>query len=62
MRMADEMLVIAIDGKEVYRYPLDDMMQLEAFRDRIQPNGDVLPVWKIFKGASFSGYRYRRVK
>ena len=60
VRMADEMLVIAIDGKEVYRYPLDDMLQLEAFRDRIQPNGDVLPVWKIFKGTSFSGYRYRR--
>ena len=55
-------LVVEVDGKEVYRYPLADMRPLEIMRYRIQPNGDVFPVWKIFEGTSFSGYRYRRVK
>ena len=56
------MLVVSVDGKEVYRYPLADMRPLEIFRYRIQPNGDVFPIWKVFEGTSFSGYRYRRVK
>ena len=34
---------------------------MSQMRDRIQPNGDVLPVWKLFKNTSFSNYRYRRV-
>ena len=62
VKTSDGMLAITIDGKEVYRYPLADMRPLEVFRRRIQPNGDVLPVWKIFEGTSFSGYRYRRIK
>jgi hypothetical protein len=32
------------------------------FRDNVQPDYSVLPVWKVFKNTSFSGYRYRRVE
>lgn len=62
VKTTDGALVVEVDGKEVYRYPLADMRPLEIMRYRIQPNGDVFPVWKIFEGTSFSGYRYRRVK
>ena len=54
-------LSVAIDGKEVYSYPLEKMMRLSAMRDRVQPDGSVLPVWKVFRNTSFSGYRYRRI-
>jgi hypothetical protein len=36
-------------------------LDFSEMRDRIQPNGDVLPVWKVFTGSSFSDYRYRRL-
>lgn len=55
----DGKLQISIDGKIVYSSSLDDMMDLSEMKDRIQPNGDVLPLWKVFTGSSFSGYRYR---
>ena len=58
---AEGRLAVSIDGQEVYSYPLDKMMRLSGMRDRVQPDGSVLPVWKLFKNTSFSGYRYRRV-
>ena len=54
-------LEIFIDGKLVYSSMLDDIINVSYMRDRIQPNGDVLPVWKVFTGSSFSDYRYRRL-
>ena len=58
---AEGRLAVSIDGQEVYSYPLDKMMRLSGMRDRVQPDGSVLPVWKLFKNTSFSGYRYRRI-
>ena len=55
-------LVVVVDGDEVYRSPLDDMRAIDVMRYRIQPDGNVFPVWKIHRGTSFSGYRYRRVE
>ena len=55
-------LVVVVDGAEVYRSPLDDMRAIDVMRYRIQPDGNVFPVWKIHRGTSFSGYRYRRVE
>ena len=57
---ADGRLEIAIDGNVVYKAPLDEVMRVSQMSDRIQPNGDVLPVWKLFSATSFDGYRYRR--
>lgn len=57
----DGSLLVVVDGKEVYRAAIDDMMELEQYSDRIQRDGMVYPVWKVFKGATFSGYRYRKV-
>jgi hypothetical protein len=37
-------------------------MEVSEMSDRIQPNGDVLPVWKLFRNTAFDGYRYRRCK
>ena len=57
----DGRLAVYIDGREVFSTSIDEMMLLSGMRDRIQPDGSVLPVWKIFKNTAFSGYRYRRV-
>ena len=54
-------LEIFIDGKVVYSLVLEEALDFSEMRDRIQPNGDVLPVWKVFTGSSFSDYRYRRL-
>ena len=54
-------LEIFIDGKVVYSSVLEETLDFSEMRDRIQPNGDVLPVWKVFTGSSFSDYRYRRL-
>ena len=50
-----------IDGKVVYSSVLEEALDFSEMRDRIQPNGDVLPVWKVFTGSLFSDYRYRRL-
>ena len=57
----EDKIEIFIDGKIVYSSMLDDIINVSYMRDRIQPNGDVLPVWKVFTGSSFSDYRYRRL-
>jgi hypothetical protein len=57
----EDKIEIFIDGKLVYSSMLDDIINVSYMRDRIQPNGDVLPVWKVFTGSSFSDYRYRRL-
>ena len=57
----DGRLAVYIDGREAFSTSIDEMMLLSGMRDRIQPDGSVLPVWKIFKNTAFSGYRYRRV-
>ena len=61
VKTAGGRLEITIDGNTVYGAELDEMMEVEEMRDRIQPNGDILPVWKLFKNTAFSGYRYRRI-
>ena len=61
LKTTDGKLSISVDGNEVYSAPLDESTDMSRMRDRIQPNGDVLPVWKLFKNTSFSNYRYRRV-
>lgn len=61
LKTVDGRLSISIDGKEVYGIPLDDTSEVSQMRDRIQPDGSVLPVWKVFRNTAFSGYRYRRV-
>jgi hypothetical protein len=59
---AEGKLEIFIDGKVVYSSVLEEALDFSEMRDRIQPNGDVLPVWKVFEGSSFSDYRYRRIE
>ena len=54
-------LVVSVDGNVVYEASIDEVMEVSAMSDRIQPNGDVLPVWKLFRNTAFDGYRYRRV-
>ena len=53
-------LVVSVDGNVVYEASIDEVMEVSAMSDRIQPNGDVLPVWKLFRNTAFDGYRYRR--
>ena len=57
----DGRLAVSIDGCEVYSSSVGEMMRISGMRDRIQPDGSVLPVWKLFKNTAFSGYRYRRI-
>ena len=55
-------LVIEIDGREVYSDSLDRMLELMSYAVRFQPDGRVLPVWKLRPNTSFSGYRYRVIE
>ena len=52
-------LKIAIDGKLVWECGIDEMLSVSRMRDRVQPDGSVLPVWKVFRNTAFSGYRCR---
>ena len=52
-------LKISIDGKPVWECAIDEMLGNSKMRDRIQPDGSVLPVWKVFRNTAFSGYRCR---
>ena len=61
MKVGKENLVIFIDGKEVYSCPTEELINNEEMANRIQPDGSVLPVWKVFENTSFSDYRYRRI-
>ena len=54
-------LTVNVDGKMVWSVPAVEAMGVGKFRENIQPDGSVLPVWKVFKNTSFSGYRYRLV-
>ena len=54
--------IVEIDGKEVYRRTMKSLMALEGQNDRVQPNGNVFPVWKLYDGTAFRNYRYRRLK
>ena len=62
MRWDEQRLVVKVDGREVWSVPTQTIMKVREFRDNIQPDYSVLPVWKVFKNTSFSGYRYRRVE
>lgn len=55
-------LKISIDGKPVWECTIDEMLGNSKMRDRIQPDGSVLPVWKIFRNTAFSGYRCKVVE
>jgi hypothetical protein len=55
-------LVVSVDGNVVYEASIDEVMEVSEMSDRIQPNGDALPVWKLFRNTAFDGYRYRRSK
>ena len=62
IRTTGGLLRIDIDGKEVYSVPLEEIRGLEDYGRRIQPDGKVQPIWKLFSNTSFSGYRYRMIK
>ena len=62
MRWDEQRLVVKVDGREVWSVPTQTIMKVREFRDNVQPDYSVLPVWKVFKNTSFSGYRYRRVE
>ena len=54
---------VEIDGKAVYALPMKDLLDVDYQRDRLQyPSGEVMPVWKVYRGSAFSGYRYRLIK
>ena len=61
LRWDDQRLSVSVDGKEVWSVPTHEAMAVRNFRDNIQPDFSVLPVWKVFDNTSFSGYRYRLI-
>ena len=61
LRWDEQRLSVSVDGREVWFVPTQDAMAVSNFRNNIQPDYSVLPVWKVFANTSFSGYRYRRV-
>ena len=62
IRTTDGLLRVDVDGQEVYSVPLDEIRGLELYRCRIQPDGKVQPIWKLFSNTAFSNYRYRIVE
>ena len=61
LRWDEQRLSVSVDGKEVWSIPTQEAMSVYKFRDNIQSDYSVLPVWKVFGNTSFSGYRYRRL-
>ena len=61
LRWDEQRLSVGVDGKEVWSVSTQEAMAVRNFRDNIQPDYSVLPVWKVFDNTSFSGYRYRRL-
>lgn len=61
LRWDEQRLTVSIDGNEVWSMPTSEAMSVYNFKSNIQSDGSVLPVWKVFKNTSFSGYRYRRI-
>lgn len=53
---------VEIDGAEVYRRTMKSLMDIDYQSDRVQPNGNVFTVWKLYDSTAFKGYRYRRLK
>ena len=62
LAFGSEELSVTVDGKVVWKMPIEEALSQYQLRDNIQPDGTVLPVWKTFKNTSFSGYRYRRLQ
>ena len=62
LRWDEQRLSVSVDGREVWSVPTKTIKNVQRFCDNIQPDYSVLPVWKVFKNTSFSGYRYRRVE
>lgn len=62
IRTTEGLLRIDIDGKEVYKVDLEEIRGLHCYRDRIQPDGKVQPIWKLFSNTAFSNYRYRVIE
>ena len=60
LKTGPEEVVITVDGEKLLNSPCRDFFASGEFGNCIQPNGDVLPVWKLFKNTAFDGYRYRR--
>ncbi len=60
LKTGPDEVVITVDGEELLNSPCRDFFAPGEFGDCIQPNGDVLPVWKLFRNTAFDGYRYRR--
>lgn len=62
VRWDDEGITVTVDGKKIWSVTTETLLSVSDMRDRIQPDFSVFPVWKVFKGASFDGYRYRLIK
>ena len=61
LRWDEQRLSVSVDGRAVWSVPTQEAMSVRKFRENIQPDYSVLPVWKVFDNASFSGYRYRLI-
>lgn len=61
LRWDEQRLSVSVDGREVWSVPTQEVMSVSRFRENIQSDYSVLPVWKVFGNTSFSGYRYRRI-
>ena len=61
LKADEKMLAITIDGETVFSVPMDEMMEIGRYCERIKPDGCVYPVWKVFKNTAFSNYRYRKI-
>lgn len=61
LRWDEQRISVSVDGREVWSVSTQEAMSVYKFRDNIQSDYSVLPVWKVFGNTSFSGYRYRRL-
>ena len=61
LRWDEQGISVSVDGREIWSVSTQEAMSVYKFRDNIQSDYSVLPVWKVFGNTSFSGYRYRRL-
>ena len=58
----DGMFTVDVDGRRIYELPMEEMLSIGYQNDRVQPNGEVFPLWKVYKSTAFTKYGYRPIK
>lgn len=58
----DGMFTVDVDGRRIYELPMEEMLSIGYQNDHDQPNGEVFPLWKVYKSTAFTKYGYRPIK